>query len=326
MVQTKAVAEKPSRHATLHRDHDLHLPADLRTVNNLYGFMSLVANVGPLLGLLAAAPWMWREVGSVWVLVLMPFVGVFAYKLTIIMHDCAHRTLFSSSAVNKLVGTATSYLLASDFEAFTANHFAHHRIYGEAGDPQGDDYLHLQGRNRSAIVWHLVRPLLGYNLFKLGQFAPEAPDGDPPRDGLKVAPQRQTSRWSFFGGVLVAQVLLATIASGFWTYPYLVLLYPLSAATFGLFFSQVRGFAEHVADEARAEGGVVRTHLPNWFDRVFFYGLNFNYHVEHHLFPYVPSWQLPRVHVLIVERCHNAGTLSKSIIGTILRRLSMCPR
>jgi fatty acid desaturase len=310
----------------VHFAREANLPAHFRTASNAYGALALVVNFGPLLALLAAAPLVWRNLGPLWVIALIPFTGLFAYRLTLIMHDCAHRTLFSRQSINKTVGTVTGYLLASDFETFTANHFAHHRSYGAPGDPQGNDYLHLQGSSRSAILWHLLRPLVCYNLFKLGQFAPQAPDGDAPPNVSKIAPPRRASRPRFIAGVLAAQLVIAAIATGFGKYPILIVLYPLSAATFGLFFSQIRGFAEHIADEGTDENGAVRTHLPNRFDRLFFYALNFNYHVEHHLYPYVPSWQLPEVHPLIADECHSPATLSTSIVGTIRRRLRMCPR
>src|SRR5262245_42338837 len=55
----------------------------------------------------ALAPWL-----------LSPFVGLFAYRLTIVMHDCIHRTLFEDRALNDRVGTALGAITAIDFRRF----------------------------------------------------------------------------------------------------------------------------------------------------------------------------------------------------------------
>ena len=98
----------------------------------------------------------------------------------------------------------------------------------------------------------------------------------------------------------------------------MVLAYPVTAATFGLFFSRVRAFCEHVRLDWHDGECSVRSHLPNPIDRLFFYTLNMNLHVEHHLFPQVPACHLPRVR----GQLEDAGYLrpamtSRFILGTI---------
>lgn len=312
------------REKTLVKPDNVTLPASFREPDSFYGAIGAFIVFAPIFFLIGVAPLLYQHVHPILVIFIIPVLGVYIYKITIVMHDCAHNTLFRGKAANHLFGTIGGYFLGSDFEAFTANHFAHHRNYGVDGDPQGADYLNLQGKGRHEILWHLLRPLIGYNLFKLWQFAPELPDGDTPKPSTPAAPPRRASRTKFVAGVLVVQGTIALLATGFGAAPYLVVLYPLSAATFALFLSQLRGFAEHVADEGQPEESSVRTHLPNLFDRFFFYHLNFNYHVEHHLYPYVPSCHLSEVHDLIKEECHDDRTISNSILLTVRRRIETC--
>jgi len=70
----------------------------------------------------------------------------------------------------------------------------------------------------------------------------------------------------------------------------------VSAATFGLFFSQIRGLAEHGPCRNAPAAGFVRSHAARVLERIFLYDLHFNYHSAHHRWPQIPSCHLPWVH------------------------------
>jgi fatty acid desaturase len=95
--------------------------------------------------------------------------------------------------------------------------------------------------------------------------------------------------------VALVQIVVLAIVTGSGRYPVLGLLPFVSGATFGLFFSQLRGVAEHGQLDAGG-GPVVRSHRPSWLDRVLLYDVNFNCHAEHHAHPQVPSCHLPSLH------------------------------
>jgi fatty acid desaturase len=155
-----------------------------------------------------------------WLLVLAtPLMGLAMYRLTIVMHDCLHGTLFASRRANRFVGIAAGALAAVEFHAFARLHWRHHASLGRPDDPQGPDYWVPEEASRGALLWHLLRPLFGWNLFKLGQ--------------VLVAGERD---WPGFALVGAAQLAAATVASGFWRWWWLAPVPALSAATFGLFF------------------------------------------------------------------------------------------
>ena len=245
-----------------------------------YGWHAVLRNIVPFLLSLAAAPMLARR----WPLapwLLAPLIGLVAYRITIVMHDCIHRSLFASARLNERVGTLLGGVTGIDFASFARQHLLHHRLYGRPGDPQGFHYLGLGSATRAAFTWHLLRPLLGWNLrYALAEsllrprnLAAAARGGDIfPLVGIQLA-------------------ILAVVTHG-GTRPWLALLPFVSAATFGLFFSQLRGIAEHAPESGSIECGNVRSHAPHWLDRVLLYDLNFNYHVEHHLHPHVPSRDL----------------------------------
>jgi fatty acid desaturase len=249
----------------------------------------------------AANPW--------WAIALMPFLGLSMYRLTMVMHDCLHGTLFASQPANRLCGIAAGAMSGIEFHAFARLHWAHHRHTGEPGDPQGSDYLSLPG-SRGGIARHLLLPLSGYTHFKVWLVMRALPRGRRRFAVLALAP------------LIVVQGSAAYVASSGMAYWWLAPLPILSAATFGLFFAQLRGFAEHVAMPEQSPEGNVRSHEPTLVDRLLLHDLNFNYHREHHLHPNVPSCRLPELHRRLAAARPAEFTLAPGMFATIRRRLA----
>jgi fatty acid desaturase len=249
-----------------------------------YGACAVFRNVLPLFALLALAPVLAaRSIAAAWL--LSPLVGLLLYKVTIVMHDCVHGTLFRSSRVNDRVGRSLGAVTGIDVRRFAAQHWKHHRTYGRAEDPQGFHYLGVQRFSRSQFAWHLAKPLFGANL----------------RYVLRESLLHPRNSWRALqrgDAVLFAlvQLVLLFIVTGGVRYPSLALLPVVSAATFGLFFSQFRGLAEHGASGSADPSGRVRSHSARMLERIFLYDLHFNYHSAHHRWPQVPSCHLPLVH------------------------------
>lgn len=296
------------------------LPPRLLHPSDAYGWIAFGTVYGLLFALLAAAPLIWVYISPMAVVLICPCLGVAAHRLTILMHDCGHRNLFATWKLNIALGRVSAALLGVTFDEYVYSHWQHHRRYGLSDDPQGRDYLGLGEASRASVIWHLLRPLMGYNLFKMTSLGA---DPDMSSDDNKRSLARRAGS---LGGILVAQTVVALVATGMGAIPWLGFLYPFSAATVGLFLSQLRGFCEHGPDVGAPDEKHVRTHLPNALDRTVFYALNFNYHVEHHLFPLVPSIHLPAVHEIIRDSTHTRDSVSKSIAATIRQRLAKCPR
>jgi len=80
----------------------------------------------------------------------------------------------------------------------------------------------------------------------------------------------------------------------------------------------IRGFTQHGITEASDPYLASRTMLPS--PMVAFFLLNENYHLEHHLFPEVPSYHLPALHELIWPKLPRA--VSAEAIWRFWRRSS----
>jgi fatty acid desaturase len=295
------------------------VPAEWRKIPRWYGLFATLRLLGGFSLVVALTPWAVLSV-SPWTLIPLAIVlGVLAYKLTMLEHDCSHNTLFAKSRHNWLVGHICAGILGSDFRQFTHLHWLHHQRLGTLEDPQRPDYVGLRDSAAHQIVWHLVRPLLGYNVFfKLLQYSTgrliRSTDERPPAPAPMVRPRLLP--------IVTAQGTIALLITGFGQVWWLMFFYPACAATIGLFLSQTRGFAEHAAPASTESEIFIRTHLPNVADRAAFFTLNFNYHLEHHMHPSVPSCYLPKLHQILREQYHTPDTLSPGILATIRTRLA----
>lgn len=322
------------------RPKGLRVPREWYVASDAFGWRAVLALCGVLLACVAALPWLVDRFGPLGIVPVVPVIGAYVYKLTILMHECCHRTLFRSRAVNDRVGLVAGGFLVTSYDAFCRAHWQHHRHCGTDEDGEESDYLTLQDAPPSRLVLHLLKPLLGVQAFGMALAALAAIVGRSRKDPVPAeadsaevgaaeaglhAPAPATplaaplvSPVAQIAAIVTVQLGIAALATGFGRHPWLVLAYPATAATFGLFFSRVRAFCEHVHVHRHEGECSVRSHLPNPVDRLFFYTLNMNLHVEHHLFPQVPACHLPRVR----EQLQAAGYLqpamtSRFILGTI---------
>ena len=93
--------------------------------------------------------------------------------------------------------------------------------------------------------------------------------------------------------LLLVQLALLLLVTGGGRHASLALLPFASAATFGLFLSQLRGIAEHGVGEQGTPETFVRSHATDLLGSLLLYDVHFNFHEEHHRYPGVPSHQLP---------------------------------
>jgi fatty acid desaturase len=84
-----------------------------------------------------------------------------------------------------------------------------------------------------------------------------------------------------------------------WTLPLLTTLQPIL---------RLRAICEHGAvSDLTSPLTAARTnrtwgHVGNWVGRFFLFPHHVNYHLEHHLYPAVPHYNLPRLHRLLEEK------------------------
>lgn len=314
-----APATEPFGPGGLRRPKNIAIPREWYRTSNWYGVRGVASIFGVLL--LALASWPWVVARGWWwaAIIVTPILGAYIYKLTIVLHECSHRTLFSSRTANVMVGRACAGLLGVSYEGFTTSHMHHHRHCGTNDETGEGDYLKLQGASPGQMAAHLLRPLAGVAYFQA--FREYVRPHAPASSGAGFKARGRTRFWVDIGAIVLMQGMVAIVATGMGRHWGLVVVYPLTAATFGLFFSRVRAFCEHVSSLRLPGQCFVRSHMPNPLDRLLFYTLNMNLHVEHHLYPQVPACQLWNVRAQLRE----SGYLQPEMTSTsILRTIREC--
>jgi fatty acid desaturase len=251
----------------------------LRGKSNLVGALLVLHAWALILGSMALFVW-WPN-PLTFVLAAM-VIGARQLGLAILMHDAAHGLLFSNRRLNEWVGT---WLCASpvftSLQLYRPYHLAHHRHTQQAKDPDLGLSAPFPITRRS--LWRKIgRDLTGRTAYqrRLAQF----------RRGLAGESK------SF----VVNLVLLAGLsaAGAWWLYPALWLV-PL--ATWYQLVSRVRNIAEHaVVPDNDDPLRNTRTTLANVVERLFVAPYWVNYHLEHHLFMFVPCWRLPEAHRALI--------------------------
>jgi fatty acid desaturase len=238
------------------------------------------------------------------VLLLMLFVhGTFSGFLSLIgVHELCHKTPFRTKALNEFFIKIFSFLSWSDYVGFRISHIKHHQVTthadldGEVVLPQTLDWQCVKFFlanlicNPVAIFKHIrgcVYAAFGRN--KGWQFGGEWMDKVMPESN--VALRRDHRRWAravLFGHLVLAALFIAT---GHW--------FMIVVFTFGTFYSGwlvlLCGMPQHIGLSPNTPDHRLccRTYTCSWLPAFLYW--NMQYHVEHHMFPAVPFYNLPRL-------------------------------
>jgi fatty acid desaturase len=220
-------------------------------------------------------------------------------QLASLMHESAHRLLFTHRGLNDVVGRwLLGFPMWTSTDAYRRVHEAHHRR--EFG-PDEPDLALYRGYPVSAAslrrkLWRDARGSTGIKLLA-AQWRAGRHSSDP-RVRATLAK------------ILAVQVVLAvtmTMLGNPWLYPVLWLAPYL---TWWRVVNRLRSIAEHAgmqaSDDRRQSTHTVRQHRAA---RVFLVPFNIGYHLAHHLDAGIPWRQLPRYHRALVE----AGYITPAI-------------
>ena len=247
----------------------------LRGKSDLVGALLVLHAWGLIAGSMALFVW-WPN-PLTFVLAVM-VIGTRQLGLAILMHDAAHGLLFANRRLNEWVGTwLCAAPIFTSLTLYRPYHLTHHRHTQQAEDP--DLGLSAPFPITRGSLWRKIgRDLTGRTAYqrRLEQFG----------GGL-------AKEWRSFVANLV--LLGALAAAGYWwLYPVLWLV-PL--ATWYQLVSRIRNIAEHaVVPDNDDPLRNTRTTRANWLERLFVAPYRVNYHLEHHLFMFVPCWRLPMAH------------------------------
>ncbi|MFM8355725.1 MAG: fatty acid desaturase family protein [Gammaproteobacteria bacterium] len=213
----------------------------------------------------------------------------------VLVHECGHRSLFRSQALNTWVG---DWLLAAptfnNQRAYMRAHVGHHRLAGTPEDPDLPNYQDypISATRLRRKLWRDLSGRTGLRtLAGIGR-------------GLrKFRALPEENQAALRRGLLVNLALLATlIATGFgWLYGIWLAAFVFANPA----ISRIRQIAEHAAVPDRLSADPrrnTRTVLAGPLARLVLCPHQINYHLEHHLLASVPIYRLAALHLLLQRK------------------------
>lgn len=263
--------------------------------------LTLVAHAwAVILGAMALFAW-WPN-PLTW-LVAAALIGGRQLGLAILMHDGAHGLLLKDATWNlRLRQWLCGWPIGADTIAYRRYHLKHHARTQQDDDP--DLVLSAPFPVTRASLWRkLVRDITGRS--GLAQRIAQIRAGMG-RPGQTTAERLAHSR-DKLGGFMVTNLVLfgaLSLVGYWWLYP---LLWVVPLLTFFQLFLRLRNIAEHaVVGDKDDPFRHARTTLAGPVARMFVAPYWVNYHVEHHLFMWVPCYNLPKLHAML--RAGEAGS------------------
>jgi fatty acid desaturase len=256
-------------------------------------------------------------------------IGTSQHAMFVLAHEAAHYRLFETRWLNDLIGRFCGVTGGISMCTYRITHRLHHNhLYGPQ-DP--DTAIHGGYPRGKAYLWKkLVQDLVGWNAWKTFAYFFGAPalntatnQSIRPLDDTSPALRRaaQIDRWLVVAFHLLAPVAIGLLFGGFGLLMYL-LLWVVPLVTVLQPILRLRAIAEHgaVTDLSSPLTAARSNQLQGpvgWLARLVFFPHHVNYHLEHHLYPAVPHYNLPRVHALLKERGALADAEVKSFSTTL---------
>jgi omega-6 fatty acid desaturase (delta-12 desaturase) len=234
-----------------------------------------------------------------WVLLIIPMIHFY-----LILHEASHKTLSERHRVNSLVGHICGWLILMPYLARRRSHLLHHYWTGHpVRDPANDRMIRRfsvitnDEINRLEFIWKYWLPLIVIN-DRIGLWRDPfqlARNQNPP---AFVAKEIRIARiygilylLTFFALLILNQLTLFTV----YYFPSFLLLLlveelvnlPHHAETPLL---KETDTALHYSQQASVTHSC--SFIPVWSNFVLLY---FNYHIAHHLFPWVPWYSLKKL-------------------------------
>lgn len=227
-------------------------------------------------------------------------IGARMHALAILMHDATHYRFMKNRKWNDLItNIVTMYPLFTSIEKYRKNHLAHHQKLNTEEDP---DWVAKLGKRsftfpktKTEFALMLASYLILYQgimdaLWFLKRFG----GNEKSESSIKKEPVVQK--------IVYYLILFSAITFlGIWKYYLAFWIVPWLSTFF--MFQYIRSVAEHFGsltyDNLLTSTRTVKTPL---IERFFIAPHHVGYHLEHHLYPGVPYYNLPKLHDLLMKR------------------------
>lgn len=239
--------------------------------------------------------------------------------ISILMHEAAHYMLFNNKTLNMWCGRILCGApVIADLDGYRTYHLQHHKHAGTRQDPDYPNYKNYPVSKQS-FARKIIRDLSAITGLKTLRTLILMNAGVVKYDfvyknenGLQRLPTGLIVK-NLAAGLWLPIVVNLTLWSVLYSVGvgYLYWLWVVSYFTFYPLFLRIRNAAEHavVPDLLDTDPRLhARTTIARWWERLTVAPNYVNYHLEHHLHPSVPCYQLKSFHNYLVDQGYYKDT------------------
>jgi fatty acid desaturase len=236
-------------------------------------------------------------IGTRWFLpALFVFGGTLSLTVYSLSHECSHGTVFRSRWLNETIFWATSLLFGQEVLYRRYSHAAHHTHTMFVGHDAQLPFPQPVGL-RAYLLWYsgvlyhsqFLRVLF---LHSLGRFSDKTRSFTPPEELPRMVRNSRLFIVIYAGAAAVSWYFSTSVLLWIWLLP------KLAGDPVMLTYAGSQHFEkeENTIDLRRS----TRSLRPNWLIDLFYWNMSF--HIEHHLYPTVPFFALPKLNALLKDR------------------------
>jgi fatty acid desaturase len=236
------------------------------------------------------------------------WLGGRLHAFATLMHEGVHYVICKNKHLNDLIADVfCAWPLLITTANFRGNHWEHHKYTNTDKDPDCLRKLfHMKAEDWEfptswkAILWMFLKDLSGIGFYDLSRNALNLFRGDTGKN-------KSGADWipKYCRILYYALILSAAVYFNFWKGLLLFWFVPF-VTTFNIYM-RLRSISEHFATENENPFNITRTTICPWWESVLFGLKNINIHIDHHFYPSVPFFRLPKFHDYLMQQEYFRG-------------------
>lgn len=242
-------------------------------------------------------------------------IGARQHALLLIMHDGSHSRLSNNRKLNLLISDFfCAFPLLITTTKYRDSHLAHHQYLNTDKDP---DWMLKKGlpewefpKSRIYMTLLFLKHLLGLTTFNfIGKLYRFGVKNKTATKHAAVSKEYKFVRLAYY-------IILILSLTYFKIWTVFLLYWMLPAFTVLPFLLRLRSLAEHFGLPWQHELNSSRNVVANFLESFFLVAHSASYHLDHHLYPSVPFYNLKKLHRVLMENSFYAekATNTKSYL------------